>query len=231
MFLRNLLALWQKSADPRGGCAMGFAMGAGLRHAGAVVRHRPVPVVCGVSRAPSQPLAPAVFRGGRLLVSAPRAARALHRQTAAHSGRSRGFVFSVMAHSLDSGVITTPFGGRATCVSPPFFWPLALLRQRPAARNRAMVSPECCKPSRAAPLPAPFWARLQPMPWMKTSSPAPLWAALPVAQAAASRGCRPATDLTAAQAAREPVTRAIGASRPGGLIRFAQDCARRPACC
>lgn len=204
-----------------------FACFGGLPHHGTEARPRHGRAAhFGGKRAPACVPSPYLASGpdriGRL--SSPRL-RA-HRQGFAAGCLSR---FSRRNHALQSGFRTEPTGGRA-CVFLPFSLPWVWQRRSPAAPNRAMASPMPCKRRVAAPLPGPSLAPPSRMPRMKTWSRGPRLVRWPVARPAVLPGCRPATDLTAAAAARPVVTRkAIRAFRPGGLLSL-QSRARRPAC-
>ncbi|SEN25766.1 hypothetical protein SAMN04488103_10443 [Gemmobacter aquatilis] len=229
MVSRNPLAIWQSSAHSARGAAFAFASGTRLRQTLQVIAHVPAPVRDGQKCAPSPLSTLASFRGGRIFSCAQQRGTT-RRQGFAETRRSRGIAFSLPANAIDSAHITSPNGGRATCVSTPFsplqhsaLWSLA-------APRAAMASLECSIPKAAVPSPAPS-SVLQPlMPWMKMPSPAPRLAGWWAAHPAAFRACLPAIDLTAAQAAGFAITRTTGAASPGGFFRSAHDCARGPAC-
>ena len=211
MFPRNPLAFGQKFAHRAMVPAFAFAQGKGLRHRGDMGQASAmVSLSCHIST-PSPTCRPDLNKVGPFFLAPSRGRRSADRQGFAHGARSRGFGFHLARNPVDSSVITNAHGGRATCVSHPFFLPSPWQPALQAA----------CKPQPSAALSAPLWALLRRMQWTKTWLRARPLAALPALQPAAFRACSPAkpTDLTRAPARGSSITiKTTWADRPGGLF-------------
>ena len=198
---------WQGVAKDRVGVFTAFAMAFFARHCFRAGQGQPSPNARSRLCYPSPSLRSGPSLAGPILVSG---------RGFADCARGARYCFQIPAVAVESTAITTTSRGSTPCgsrLSSFLFFPRPL--------------PAACRTPRRAASPVRPLARWSPMPWMRTSSPAPLWAVLPGQRPAASKSaCRPATRATepliilVRSARAEPLTRTIRAGRPDGPFAF-----------